>query len=197
MQMFSEPIELYDAVITAVSHKVKDGGVNSRLIVLCTLSPGLAEELDAASLVFAANGTPKEGFDRLELSTGCASFRAIFEAPKQVKQSFEMNGDSVNHMSVDRKPDGILQLRLRLNYHGDPHTALGFVMAVGSMECLCKIIPLQRELEEAEKAPVKVVKAQEPTMPAKEAARQAMSAATKHAAAKPKPKAGRKAMRVN
>ena len=80
--MFSKPIEIWDAVITAIHHNVEDGAVQSRILVTGTLNPDLADELGTKTLVFASNGTPKGGFSKLELDTGCAAFRAVFEADR-------------------------------------------------------------------------------------------------------------------
>ena len=40
-----KPIEIWDAVITAIHHKIEDGAVQSRILVTGTLNPDLADEL--------------------------------------------------------------------------------------------------------------------------------------------------------
>jgi hypothetical protein len=154
--MFSEPIEIWDATIAAINHKVTDGVMASRILVSGTLNPALAKELEIKTLVFLPNDAPKDGFTKLELSTGCQAFRAVFEADPALKQSFEINGDSTNNYVVERQAEGVLRLKLRLNYHGDPHQALAFVLAVGSGASMLKIVPLQRELDAAQESEVSV-----------------------------------------
>ena len=154
--MFAEPIEVWDAVITAVSHKIKDGLVSSRILFTGTLNEDLADALGAKTLVFTSNGTPKEGFSKLELSTGCAACRALFEADPALKQSFELNGDSSDNYVIERQAEGVLRLKARLNYHGDPYQVLGYVLAVGSGESVLKITPLQTELEAEEDTKVEI-----------------------------------------
>lgn len=145
---FSEPIEVGDAVITAINHKLKDGSVISRILVKGTLSQSLASQLGIGGLAFLANGAPKEGFARLELSTGCQAFRAVLESDPALKQSIEITGDSSDKYLVERGAEGVLRLKFRLNYTGgDPHQALAYVMAVGSGESLLRVIPLQQELD--------------------------------------------------
>ncbi len=172
--MFSKPIEIWDAVITAIHHKVEDGAVQSRILVTGTLNPDLADELGTRTLVFASNGTPKGGFSKLELDTGCAAFRAVFEADPSLKQSFELiSGDSTDRYIVERGAEGVLRLKLRLNYHGDPHEVLAYVGVVGSGESMLKIVPLQTTIDNA-KASKEDDKEEAPPVP-KETVRQAMT----------------------
>jgi hypothetical protein len=182
--MFSEPIAIWDAAITAISHKLKDGVLTSHIIVTGTLNEDLAEELDVESLVFAANGAPKQGFEKLELSTGCQAFRAVFEADPALKQSIEITGDSTDNYLVERTSEGALRLKCRLNYHGDPHQVLAYVLAVGSGESHLKIVPLQTELETAQESEVSIkVRRPDGTVHeepvAKETVRQALGASRK------------------
>jgi hypothetical protein len=37
-------------------------------------------------------------------------------------------------------------LKLRLNYHGDPHRAVAYVMAIGNGDSRLRIVPLQTEI---------------------------------------------------
>lgn len=146
--MFNNEIQLWHAVIAAINHKVKDGAVHSRIAVTGVLDVKLAEELGIKSLAFANNGTPKEGFTKLELSTSCQAFRAVFEA-EGLRQTFEITGDSADNFLVERIAEGVLRIKFRLNYHGDPHQALAYVLAVGSAESELKVVPLQQELDAA------------------------------------------------
>jgi hypothetical protein len=149
--MYSEPITLRDAVITAIHLKTEDGKVQSRIQVHGSLNQEVADILGAKSLLFAINGTPKEGYSVMRLNTGCASFRATFEADPALKQAFELaSGDSTDRYIVERQAEGVLKLKLRLNYHGDPHQALAYITAVGNSESLLRIVPLQTELDEDE-----------------------------------------------
>jgi hypothetical protein len=148
--MFSEQVTFRDAVIDSIHCKTQDGKVQSRILAHVSLSQEAAEVLGVKSLVFAENGTPKEGFHSLALDTGCAAFRALFEHP-ELKQSFEIaTGDSTDSYVVQRMEEGRLKLKLRLNYHGDPHPAIAFINSVGNAESRLKIIPLQGELSAEE-----------------------------------------------
>jgi len=154
--MFSAPVEIWDATVTAIHHKMKDGVLSSRLTVAGTLDESLAKELGANSLVFAENGTAKEGFSKLELSTGCAAFRALFQPDPVLKHDVEITGDSTDNYLVERKTKGGLKLKFRINYHGDPHQMLAYVMAIGSGEAHLRITPLQKELETTEDSTVSI-----------------------------------------
>jgi hypothetical protein len=156
--MYSQPVEISDAVITAISHKMKDGSLVCRILVVGELSWRLAAELDVRGLVFLENGAPKQGFAKLELSTGCAAFRAVFEADPALKQSFEITGDSSDKYVIERGAEDVLRLKFRLNYSGgDPHKALAYMLAVGDSASLVRIIPLQQELDLAQESDVSVV----------------------------------------
>lgn len=145
--MYSTEVEISDAVITAIHHKIADDKVQTRITVTGMLLPDLAERLSARDLIFAGNGTPKGGFSSLSLDTGCAAFRAVFEADPALRQSFELtSGDSTDQYTVARLAEGVMQLKLRLNYHGDPHQALAYVMAIGSGQSKLRIVPLQTEM---------------------------------------------------
>jgi hypothetical protein len=146
--MFSKPIEVWDAQITSVHLKTEDSKVQTRIMVTGSLDADLAEDLGARHVLFSDNGTPKQGYSKLQLDTRCQSFRAVFEADPALKQSFEiLAGDSTDRYIVERQADGVLQLKLRLNYHGDPHHALAYIMAVGDSQSILKIVPLQQELD--------------------------------------------------
>ena len=159
--MYSEPITIRDFITRSIHIKSADGKCQTRVQGDGTLTQEVAETLGAKSLVFAPNGTPKEGFSSLQLDTGCGAFRAVFQADPALKQSFEVpSGDSSDQYTVERQEEGLLKLKLRLNYHGDPHQAVAYLAAVGNAESLLKIVPLQSEInteadeednEEAEK----------------------------------------------
>ncbi len=151
--MYSEQIVLRDAVIDSIHCKTEDGKVQSRIQVHGSLTQEVADVLGAKSLLFAHNGTPKEGFSSLALNTGCAAFRALFEADPALKQSFELvSGDSTDRYIVERLEDGILKVKLRLNYHGDPHAALAYIVAIGNAESKLKIVPLQATMDGEDRA---------------------------------------------
>jgi hypothetical protein len=145
--MYSEQITIARAVITAIHLKVEDSKIQTRIIASGAMSPELAQQIGARSLIYAENGTPKGGYTAAKLDTGCAAFRAVFEADPALKQSFELlSGDSTDSYVVTREADGALKLKFRLNYHGDPHQAIAFVQMVGNAECSLKITPLQTEI---------------------------------------------------
>jgi hypothetical protein len=145
--MYSEQLVLRDAVIDSTHHKTQEGKVQTRIQVHGSLNQEVADVLGIKSLVFAHNGTPKDGFSTLQLDTGCAPFRAVFEADPALKQSFEItSGDSTDRFVLERQEGG-LKLKMRLNYHGDPHAALAYTVAVGNFESKLKIVPLQSTLD--------------------------------------------------
>lgn len=145
--MYSSEVEIPNAVITAIHYKIEDDKIQTRISVTGTLLPDLAEHFGARNLIFADNGTPKGGFLALSLDTGCAAFRAIFEADPALKQSFELSsGDSTDQYTVKRLAEGVMQLRLRLNYHGEPHQVLAYAAAIGNGKSRLRIIPLQTEM---------------------------------------------------
>jgi hypothetical protein len=149
--MFSDQIVLRDAVIDSIHYKTEDGKVQGRVQLHASLTQEAGEILGVKSVVFANNGTPKDGFSTLALDTGCAAFRAVFNADPSLKQSFELvSGDSTDRYIVERQAEGHLELKLRLNFHGDPHPALAYIVAVGNAESLLKIVPLQSEIKPAE-----------------------------------------------
>lgn len=186
--MFNNQIEIWHTQIAALNHKVKDGTVHSRLLVAGVLDTKLAEDLGIKNLVFANNGTPKEGFSKLELSTNCHAFRAVFEA-EGLRQTFEITGDNTDNFLVERVTDekhGSFRLKFRLNYHGDPHQALAYVLAVGSAESSLKVVPLQQELDASDATDLSVRATREDgsteefSIP-KETVRKALGAKKKHA----------------
>ena len=98
----------------------------------------------------------------------------MFEADPSLKQSFELiSGDSTDRYVVERGAEGVLRLKLRLNYHGDPHEVLAYVGVVGSGESMLKIVPLQTTIDNA-KASKEDDKEEAPPVP-KETVRQAMT----------------------
>lgn len=155
--MFTDKISLGDAQISGIVHKLKDGVLTSRILVSATLTEGIAEELECKGLVFTPNGIAKEGWSKLELSTGCASCRAVFQAAPELKQEFELDADAADNFVVERQAEGRLRLKLRLNYHGDPYKPLAYVLAVGSGESWLEITPLQKEIEDASGVDAKLV----------------------------------------
>lgn len=144
--MFSEPVLFRDAVIDSAHLKTQDGKVQTRVTIHASLTQETSELLGVKSLVYAPNGTPKEGFVSLDLDTGCAACRIVVEHP-ELKQSFEIpTGDSTDQYVLERLDEGRLKLKLRINYHGDPLPLADFVTKVGNAESRLKIVPLQSEI---------------------------------------------------
>ena len=146
--MFAKEILMGGTVISSIHHKIQDDKMQTRISCSGTLNPILAAKLGAQDLVFAKNGTPKGGFSSLALDTGCAAFRALFQPDAALKHSFELvSGDSTDRYVIKRQEGGVLKLELRLNYHGNPHEAIAYALAVGGAEAELKIVPLQSEID--------------------------------------------------
>lgn len=148
--MYSDEVQISDAVITAIHHKIEDDNLQTRISVTGTLLPDLAERLGCRDVIFAKNGTPKGGYSTVQLDTGCKAYRAVFQSDPALKQTFElMSGDSTDRYVAERVADGVIKLKFRLNYHGVPHEAIAYVLAIGSGESRLKIVPLQTEIAPA------------------------------------------------
>jgi hypothetical protein len=183
--MFSEAVEVWDATISAIQHRIKDGTVSTRLMVAGELNESLADRLGCKDLCYAKNGTPKGGFSSVELDTGCQSCRVMFEPDPALKQQLELNIDQADNFLVERNGDGKFRLKLRLHCMGEPFAALGYVLAVGTSPAVLTITPLQQELAAADGSSVEIhvlgkdgSRHIEPV--AKETVRAALGAASKH-----------------
>lgn len=113
-----------------------------RVSVSGLLTRELATELGCQDLVFLDNGAPRQGFTKFDLDVECGAFRAFFEADPELKQRFELAGDS---FVVKRTDNGLFQLSWRMNYHGDPHPALAYLEAVGGADSALRIVPLEQQ----------------------------------------------------
>ena len=92
--MLDKPIALKAVQITALAPRLKEGVLLHRLAVTGLLTRDLASDLGCQDLVFLENGSPKQGFSKFDLDVECGAFRATFEADPDLKQRFELTGDS-------------------------------------------------------------------------------------------------------
>ncbi len=143
--MLDKPIALKAVQITALAPRLKEGVLLHRLAVTGLLTRDLASDLGCQDLVFLENGSPKQGFSKFDLDVECGAFRATFEADPDLKQRFELTGDSCEGFVVKRTEDGLFQLSWRMNYHGDPHPALAYLEAVGGAGSALQIVPLEQQ----------------------------------------------------
>ncbi len=143
--MLDKPISLEAVQITALAHRLKEGMLLHRLAVTGLLTRELAADLGCQDLVFLENGTPKQGFSKFDLDVECGAFRATFEADPDLKQRFELTGDSCEDFVVKRTDDGSFQLSWRMNYRGDPRPALAYLEAVGGGGSALQIVPLEQQ----------------------------------------------------
>ncbi len=144
--MLDKPITLKAVQITALAHRLKEGILLHRLAVSGLLTRELAADLGCQDLVFLENGTPKRGFTKFDLDVECGAYRASFEADPDLKQRFEITGDSCETFVVKRTETGSFLLSWRMNYHGDPHPALAYLEAVGGADSALQIVPLEQQL---------------------------------------------------
>lgn len=149
MKVIDKPIELYDAHIHAITHKIKDGAISSKLSCVASINTDLAEKLGCKSILYE-NGVSRDGFSSVELDVMVPVFRAVFECDG-LKQTLHINGDQGDGFLVESTKDG-LRLKFKLGHHGDPLTALSYLMAVGTAQGVCKITPLQETLDLADSA---------------------------------------------
>ena len=143
--MIEYRIQIKQVQITTVTHKLKDGVMTHSLSVATHLDQKLAQYLGCADLVFLQNGMPRQGFPQLPLDAEYGAFRAVFEADPELRQQFEITGDSCDGFVVKRNENGSLSLRFRLHYHGNPHPALGYLEVVGSGGSTLALSPLEQE----------------------------------------------------
>ena len=131
-QISMQAILINQAQIHSINHKLKDGRLSHSILISGALDENLARELGCEELVYLKNGTPRQGFPQLPLDVSCGAFRVRFEADPDLHQQFEIAGDTCDRFLVKRNENGSLQLRLRLNFHGDPHPALAYAEVVGN-----------------------------------------------------------------
>lgn len=143
--MMDKTITLKAVQIGAIAHRLKEGTLLHRLSVSGLLTREFAGDLGCQDLIFLENGAPKQGFTKFDLDVECGVFRASFEADPDLKQRFEMTGDSCDSFVVKRTDNGLFQLSWRMNYHGDPHPALAYLEAVGGADSALKIVPLEQK----------------------------------------------------
>ena len=143
--MLDKPITLKAVQITALAHRLKEGMLLHRLAVTGLLTRELAADLGCQDLVFLENGSPKQGFSKFDLDVECGAFRATFEADPDLKQRFELTGDSCERFVVKRTESGLFQLSWRMNYHGDPHPALVYLETVGGGDSALQIVSLEQQ----------------------------------------------------
>ena len=143
--MLDKPITLKAVQITALAHRLKEGILLHRLAVSGLLTRELAADLGCRDLVFLEKGAPKQGFKKFDLDVECGAYHASFEADPDLKQRFELTGDSCESFVVKRTEAGSFLLSWRMNYHGDPHPALAYLEAVGGADSALQIVPLEQQ----------------------------------------------------
>ena len=143
--MLNKPITLKALRITTLAHRLKEGMLLHRLALTGLLTRELAVDLGCQDLVFLENGAPKQGFTKFDLDVECGAFRASFEADSDLKQRFELTGDSCESFVVKRTETGSFLLSWRMNYHSDPHPALAYLEAVGGADSGLQIVPLEQQ----------------------------------------------------
>lgn len=131
--------------IHSINHKLKDGRLSHGILISGALDQNLARELGCEELVYFKNGTPRQGFPQLPLDVSCGAFRVRFEADPDLHHQFEIAGDTRDRFLVKRNENGSLQLRLRLNFHGDPHPALAYAEVVGNARSLLSLTILEQQ----------------------------------------------------
>ena len=145
-------ITLAGAVISDVSHKIKDGGVTSRLSLRSAFTPDVAEQLGCRELIYnGSGGLAKAGFSSMELDTDCGACKAHF-AHEQLPATLSIQADEANHFVVQREDEGQLGLKLKLVCHGDPYDVLDYLMKIGEGKAVCTITPLAQRLDLSVKA---------------------------------------------
>lgn len=152
---FTEEVEIWEAEIGAVSLKMKDGVITSRIQIKGRFTPELAQAFGCEDVVYTAKNIARDAFSEVVLDGGCPAFRALLEV-QGLQQTIELNGDSVTDISIDRVSDGLLRVKLRLNCSGDPLSLVNYWMLVGGAQGICKISPLQQELAAADDAKVEI-----------------------------------------
>jgi hypothetical protein len=140
-----QSILIRQAQIHSINHRLKDGRLSHSIVISGALDQNLAQELGCRELIFLNNGMPRQGFPQLPLDISCGPFRVTFEADPDLHQQFEITGDTCDRFLVKRNENGSLHLRLRLNFHGDPHGALAYVQAVGSGASLLSFTVLEQQ----------------------------------------------------
>ena len=145
-------ITLAGAVISDVSHKIKDDSITSRLSVRSAFTPDVAEQLGCRELIYnGSDGLAKTGFSSMELDLDCGACKAHF-AHEQLPATLSIQGDEASHFVVQREDEGQLGLKLKLVCHGNPYEILDYLMKVGEGKGFCTITPLAQRLDLSVKA---------------------------------------------
>jgi len=145
--MLTEPVTMSGVRIAGLSYLLKEGLVSSRVTVMTRLIPALASALGCSELLFLDNGTPKEGFARLDLDTYCEQYHATFEcAAPELRQEFTIEGEVCDGFCVDRTENNDFRLRFRLHHTGNLHGPLAFVEQIGTASSVVHLTPKQTRL---------------------------------------------------
>lgn len=155
---FNNPVEIPAARIAGVSHKFKEGVVESVLKVSGFMTPDLAADFGCVTALYAGD-QPREGFESVKLDTGCDSFNARLE-PNGVElanHTLSIVGECADSFVVSRDKEN-LTLEFKLHYHGDPFGALKYLLAIGEGAGVCYITPAQQDLMAAKGKPEPVSK---------------------------------------
>jgi len=151
--MLTEPVTMSGVRIAGLSYLLKEGLVSSRVTAVTRLVPALASALGCSELLFLDNGTPKEGFARLDLDTYCEQYRVRFEcAAPELREGFTIEGEVCDGFCVDRTENNDFRLRFRLHHTRNLHGPLAFVEQIGTASSVVHLTPKQARLFTVENA---------------------------------------------
>ena len=145
--ILSEPITIASGHIAALSYSLKDGLVSSTVTVRSVLTPELAASLGCQEMLFLDDGTPKDGFAKLELDTCCEQYRAEFRCTDpEIKQGFTIEGQACDRFCVTRTDSNVFDIRFRLHHTTNLHGPLAFVEQTGAALIVVRLVPKQGQL---------------------------------------------------
>jgi hypothetical protein len=147
----TQVLELWDASIRDARLRMKNGAFSVRVNINAQLTPDLAAVLGCRDLIFLKNGVPREGVPDDQSWDGplCPSFHGLLSVDG-LRQEIQINGDSVTDLTVIRSSKEGMRLEVTLNYSGDPLTFIAYWKEVGAAPGICKIRPLQQDLDAAD-----------------------------------------------
>jgi hypothetical protein len=151
------------ARITAVEHKIANGGVSSRIKVTGKFTAKVATALNARWLLFDKQQLVKDGFDSVELKAEMLNIRMRFEIPK-LGRPIELTSERADRFRVMRreskKKSAALVLQFRVHHAGSPFELLEHMISVGGAEGTITVESLQRDLFERKEEAAKETAAQ-------------------------------------
>ena len=151
------PVVFEKSRITAVEHKLGNGGVSSRIKVAAVFTAKVAQALNAKWVLFDKEQLVKDGFKSVELDAEVKNIGIRFEVPK-LGGALDLTSESATNFKVLRMGDGKkkakkLMVQFRIQHAGSPFELLEHMIRVGGAEGTLTLTPLQKEMfEEAQKA---------------------------------------------